>query len=297
MMRSPSFALRLVLFIGGALLLTSLTAPFVSWGLAAVSTHRFSFPRVYDRVLQIVAAVGVVPCRRWLGVGSWSTLGLGQRERRGDAWVGLALALGGMAILLGWMYWADALRLAWRYPLGKGVQKALLGTVGAVLIGCGEELLFRGILLGGLMGQMRRGPAVAWTTAVYAVVHFLRGGKQVGEVTLASGFERLASAFAPLASTEIAPGLVGFVLLGLVLAYARLASGSLYLPIGLHVGWVFTLRVGRLAVDYPVEPGLLWGLRRPALVSGLAGWLALGATGCVLAWVLARRRRQHPDAA
>jgi membrane protease YdiL (CAAX protease family) len=286
-----SFSRRLFLLLAVTLVCATVLAPFVSWGLTAAfgTAHRFTFPRVYDRVLQILAVVAFIVGRRWLGLPSWEALGLGQAERRRDFWLGLAIALGGMVILLGVMYYFDALRVFWRYPFEKSVQKAVAGTLGAILIGTGEELLFRGILLGGLMREVRRGYAVTWTTGIYAVVHFLRGGRQAGEVTLLSGFERLASAFTPLADPGILPALVGLLILGLILAYARLRSGALYLPIGLHTGWVFTIRVGRLVMEIPRRPGLLWGQRRPPIVSGVVGWSALIGSFIVLYRVLRTR--------
>jgi membrane protease YdiL (CAAX protease family) len=285
------FSTRLALLIAGVVLVASLVAPLVAWGLAATlgTVHRFSFPRVYDRVLEILAVVALLAGRRWLGLGSWAALGLGRPERRRDLWLGLGLGLAALAAVVAVMYWADALRFFWRYPPAKAVRKALAGGVGAVLIGSGEEILFRGILLGGLGREMGRGAAVAWTTAIYAVVHFLRGGRQVGEVTLTSGFERVASAFAPLADPAIAPALCGFVLLGLLLAHARLRSGALYLPIGLHVGLVLGARVGRVVMNFPRRPGLLWGQARPPIVSGVAGWLGLLAAFVAVELVLRRR--------
>lgn len=279
---------RLLVLLGAIVLLTSVIAPVVSWTLTAVvgDVHRFSFPRVYDRVLQVVTIVAFVVLRRWLGLTTWETVGLGVPARRRDLTLGLGIALAGMVVLLGCFYWAEALRFFWRYPFEKGVRKAVAGLLGAILIGTGEELFFRGILLRGLMQDVGRGAAVAWTTVIYAVVHFLRGGKHAGAVTWLSGFERLASAFAPLADPGIAPALIGFLLLGVLLAYARLWSGALYLSIGLHIGLVSVLRVGRVAMDFPLQPGLFWGLKRPPLVSGVVGWIALvvmlGVTGALL---------------
>ena len=158
-----SFVRRLLVLLVVVLALSTVAAPVVAWGLAAVAgdAHRFSFPRVYDLVLEVLAIVGFVVCRRSLGITSLRALGLGVPERRRDLWLGIALALGGMLVLLGVMYGCGALRVFWRYAFEKGVQKALAGTVGAVLIGTAEEALFRGILLGGLMRDMSRGPAVA----------------------------------------------------------------------------------------------------------------------------------------
>jgi membrane protease YdiL (CAAX protease family) len=281
------------------LVCTTVLSPFVWWGLTAIigDAYKFTFPRLYDRILQILAVAAFIVGRRWLGLTSWQALGLGKAERRRDFWLGLAIALGSMAVLLGLMYGFDALRFFWRYPFEKGVRKVMAGALGAVLIGTGEELLFRGILLGGLMREVRRGYAIAWTTGVYAIVHFFRGGRQAGEVTLLSGFERLASAFAPLADPVILPALVGLVILGLILAYARLRSGGLYLPIGLHTGWVFTIRVGRVFMEIPRRPGLLWGQRRPPIVSGAVGWTALVGSFAVLYWALRNRPAEAPPGA
>ena len=295
-MRSLPFAGRLLVLLALVLGVATVASPGIWWALDAAtgSTHRFSFPRAYDRVLEVLAALALVRWRGWLGFPTWSALGLGQPARRHDVWIGIAIALAGMVVLVGVMYAADALRFFWRYPFEKGVHKALLGAAAAFIVGAGEEILFRGILLGGLMQHLGRGTAVIWTTAVYAVVHFLRGGKQAGDVGMLSGVERLASAFAPLADPGILPGLVGFVLLGLVLAYARLRTGALYLAIGLHIGWVLTLRAGRVIMDFPLVPGLLWGERRPPLVSGVAGWAAIGTTFVALAWMLRRRTSVTP---
>ena len=51
-----------------------------------------------------------------------------------------------MVVLLSCMYWLGALHFFWRYPFEKGVRKAVAGTLGAILIGTGEEGRFRGDL-------------------------------------------------------------------------------------------------------------------------------------------------------
>ena len=63
-----SFARRLCLLLAVLLVLSSLLAPFVAWGLGAAfgDAHRFSFPRVFDRVLQVLAVGAFIGGRRWL---------------------------------------------------------------------------------------------------------------------------------------------------------------------------------------------------------------------------------------
>ena len=100
------FSLRLLLLLTAVVVVASIAAPFVSWGLTAAfeTTHRFSFPRVYDRVLEILAVLAFIGARRWLGLTSWGALGLGQPRRRGDILLGISIALGSMVILLAVMY-------------------------------------------------------------------------------------------------------------------------------------------------------------------------------------------------
>ena len=101
-----------------------------------------------------------------------------------------------------------------------------------------------------------------------------------------SGVQQTITLFAPLASGAALPQLVGLALLGWLLAAARLRSGALWLPIGIHAAWVATFRVGRLFFDVRPTPAWLVGTGWPPLVGGAAGWIAVG----VAAALLARRR-------
>ena len=60
-----AFSGRLILFLVAAIGLTTVAAPFIFWAVSAiVGPERFSFPRVYDRVLQIIVAIGFSESRR-----------------------------------------------------------------------------------------------------------------------------------------------------------------------------------------------------------------------------------------
>ena len=99
-----------------------------------------------------------------------------------------------------------------------------------------------------------------------------------------SGFDYLAQV---LTRSWSAPGVVvGFVTLFLAggilgLAFAR--TGALYLPIGIHAGWVFTLKTYAALTD-PTGPRTWWsgaGLVDNALVWPiLLGLLAFVAQRC-----------------
>jgi membrane protease YdiL (CAAX protease family) len=68
-----------------------------------------------------------------------------------------------------------------------------------------------------------------------------------------AGFSHLLASFRPfLDPVLLLPGIFGLFLIGLVLSYALIRTGKLYLGIGLHAGWVFSLKTMRVFGDLPV---------------------------------------------
>jgi len=175
------------------------------------------------------------------------------------------------------------------------VWKALLGVAAAIVVGGGEEALFRGILLRRFVLDLGPRGGVLVTTLLYAIVHALRsGGKGIVLGPLA-GWERAAGLFAPLGDPLVWPGVAGLFALGLLLAQVRLRTGSLWPSTGIHAAWVAVFRVGRLFFDIRRHPVWLVGPGWPPLVGGAAGALALAATA-LLVWAWLGRRERGPIA-
>jgi membrane protease YdiL (CAAX protease family) len=151
-----------------------------------------------------------------------------------------------------------------------------------VLIGVGEEALFRGVLLRRLTRDAGKVAGIAATTVVYAVVHTIGHARWRGPVTPWSGVEHTLALFAPVARPEEVPALVGLTLLGLLLAAARLRTGNLWTAIGIHAAWVAAFRVGRLFFDILPGPAWLVGSGWPPLIGGATGWIALAVTAVLL---------------
>ncbi len=110
-----------------------------------------------------------------------------------------------------------------------------------------EELFFRGALLGILLRTMKPKTAFFWCTFIFAIVHFLRppGDWQLADADVRwhSGFAVLMRLFSGFGDLRIF--LAEFLTLaavGAMLAFTRLCTGRLWLPIGLHAGWVFGLK-------------------------------------------------------
>jgi membrane protease YdiL (CAAX protease family) len=140
------------------------------------------------------------------------------------------------------------------------------------------------LLLRRLSLDMGRTAGVAVRTGIYAAVHAIGKSETIARPTLAAGFERLRTLFAPLARRRALPMLLGLAAFGLLLTWARLRSGSLWLPIGIHAGWVAVFRVGRLFFDIQPWPAWLVGPGWPPVVGGAAGLVAVLTT-----WLLLRR--------
>ena len=104
-----------------------------------------------------------------------------------------------------------------------------------------EEIFFRGLVLGVLLKQDVDTRDLV-TSALYSIVHFLKTPEQTSAtVTWASGFNSIAHAFVQFADPLlVAAGFTTLFLIGWILADARLQTRSLWLPIGLHAGWILT---------------------------------------------------------
>ena len=128
------------------------------------------------------------------------------------------------------------------------------------------------------MRSSRSVVATLITSAFFALVHFLKAPARSNEsVTWFSGFHSIANSFAQFADPMMVFGsFTTLFLLGWILADARLRTRSLFLPIGLHSGWIFVAGVvgkmtKRETIILPwLGSNLLTGLL--PLVLGLITW-------------------------
>jgi len=126
----------------------------------------------------------------------------------------------------------------------EAAKKSLLP---AVFIAIFLEVIFRGILLGICLRPMRPITAMLAVSFLFALVHFLYpiNGINVSEPEKwDAGFRMwglIGQRFAHPVSFLL-PFLSVFFI-GLILAYARFRTASLWLPVGLHLGWIFVYRI------------------------------------------------------
>ncbi|MCX6338379.1 MAG: CPBP family intramembrane metalloprotease [Candidatus Aureabacteria bacterium] len=278
---------RLGLIILISLLLSCLISPvadFVLQFLRGLSPgmHRaldFPFDRVMRRVVLVVTILLFYIARAKLEIVSLASIGMrrepGWRSLLGRGWIlgtcSLALMLFIM-VLFGSRRPETSFSGAWDLA-----RQLVIAFLAGAVVGFIEEPFFRGFILQSLFKNLRRSTAVVSMSLFFAIVHFFNASDMPashGSHPLL-GFKALAYFFQPLLSpSEVIPGFIGLFLVSIVLTYAYLRTGSLYLSIGLHAGWVFGIKAESLFFDR-MNHFAPWFFGDGRVVTGVFGWIML----------------------
>lgn len=172
----------------------------------------------------------------------------GQPLRRNhSSWLHLGtgvLLAGSLTVLMMWLLvFTDWFVLQKPVMWWSAIQNSILP---AGLSSMFQEWIFRGILLGICLRAMRPSIAIFMTACFFAIVHLLSpalGAELAEPEKWDAGFRM----FALIGERFIQPTDFVFPFLtlfciGIILAYARFRTASLWLPIGLHFGWLFIHR-------------------------------------------------------
>ncbi|MGB6223687.1 lysostaphin resistance A-like protein [Haloferula sp.] len=293
----------------------------IAWLGEHARRSKDNFPRFFDRSFLLASVVLLFPLLSWLKMGRgsgsyrdtpWSlrlpdsvvAMNRGQALRRNPSGLSQALigffVAAGLLLVAGWLMlqagifmWRDAAvstggvpnPLLMEIDWGKAFRKALPT---ALVVATLEEVLFRGVLLGIFLRAMRPAPAIATLSFLFAFVHFLEPpvgvrvpdpeAADAGFVLLGQIFSRFADPFSMLGRFLVLASV------GVVLAIARWRTASLWLPIGLHAGWVFSHVIFKSAT-WPVAglPELVRWFVGASLLEGLLPLTIMVITGIVVA--------------
>jgi len=236
----------------------------------ASSAHRAKPDRFFSRCL-LVSALALLPAliRRVKNIprgndaGRYSLRKLSWPQRLIHISSGFligATILGALGLVL--HFAGAAISQETTLSAGKIFSKALIPALGAGVI---EEIVFRGLLLGLWLRACALWTAWAGSSLTFAFMHFLSpppGAEIADPHAWHSGFELLASTLGHFSNplffvTDFAT----LALLGLLLAWCRTRTFSLWLPIGLHAGLVFALKTFSLTQNLnpasPLHPWLI----------------------------------------
>ena len=288
-------AARLLLYLAGVVLLGALLAPPLFWLGQSLIAHgilpslaRFDFESYFHRALLIAALILLWPLLRALRIGRWRELAL-EKNLRGGADLAIGFAIAAIPLLC-----CGAVIIALHiYSLRHAFlwQKMPTVLVAASIVPVLEELLFRGFILGVLLRSFSRLGALLLTSGLFSIVHFLKAPDQTPNdaVRWFSGFDSIAHSFGQFANPMLlAAGFLTLFAIGCILADARLQTSSLWLPIGLHAGWIFAN--GTFSKAAHREALALPWLGKDLLVGIVPLILALAS------WALMRLWVKHADA-
>ena len=237
-------ALRLLGYFAAVVLVGALVAPPLYWAAQSLARYpalnslgSFDFEVFFHRALLVAALLFLWPLLRSVSLRQLSDLELRPNNRR---W--RDLGLGFVAALLPIMLCGAVLIAARVYSVRPTVASApMIRTVAtAIAVPFIEESLFRGLVLGILLRSGRKYLSMFVTSALFSVVHFLKAPEGTSAiVTWTSGFQSIAHSFAQFSEPLLVlAGFTTLLLIGWVLADARILTASLWLPIGLHAGWI-----------------------------------------------------------
>lgn len=206
------------------------------------------FDRYFKRSLLLVGIVLLAPLIYWCRRGK------SEKITKAPSIPGHAFwpdAVGGFVIAAG-SSCALAMLLVWKgYFYYQGIPSAMSVIVSSLLVAVCvaliEEWVFRGAILSLLLRSMSTKSAAVWSAVLYALVHFTQPPKGIvisSPDHWSSGFEFLWNAGLELCTAKnVAASFLGLFAVGVILAFARVATGRLWLAIGLHAGWVFVYKV------------------------------------------------------
>lgn len=283
-MKSLKSHQRLLIFMLLVLALTSIISPWLAmgadWFANQWSMERYAFSRIFNRTFMISGIVLFFACRRLLRIENFSQLGLVAPLKGGrDFLIGWVLAVASMVALGMAMSFADVFTPYFRLSLSESLSRCASALLAGISAGLLEEIFFRGILFRGLLEHGRPVRAYVLANLFYSALHFVEPGEPyyLDQFDPLVGFRHLFSTFTPFLDPEaLLPGFFGLFLLGVVLSYAFARTGTLYLAIGLHGGWVFSLKTIRVFGNYTRQDlGWMFGSTDPKIVSGVATWLGI----------------------
>ncbi len=231
-------------YFAGTILIGALLAPPLFWlGQWAIGQGwtpflaRFDFETYFHRALLVAAVALLWPFFRSMNVRRMADLGLESNPvwlrdvAAGFFFAAIPLLCCGAVFVALHVF---SLRPGFLWPV---FGRTALAAIAVSLI---EEAFFRGLILGILLRSGRVYLSIFATSALFAVVHFLKAPERTSTiVTWTSGFNSIAHSFAQFADPMfVAAAFTTLFLIGWILADARVRTRSLWLPIGLHAGWV-----------------------------------------------------------
>lgn len=285
-----------IAYLGAALLLTALLYYPVYQAMDILWEVRPD--RVFYRLAMIIAALGFWPFLKLLGINSRYALGYSLDRRRFLQVFARGLGIG---ILIMTIHASLLVLLGARVPEPGDIQFSdlssvlLSGLLSGILVAFIEESFFRGAMHHAMRRSSPMLTTAITTALLYAAVHFIHPPIAAEGTIIGwhSGWEMLAGMLHQYKNfAGFADSFMALFAAGLFLSLVRERTGNIALCIGIHAGWVLTIKLARevtnAAIDTPAA--ILIGS-----YDNIIGWAATAVLGLVTLfyWRYGRVLRQN----
>lgn len=252
------------------------------------------FQRYFNRAVLIAALIGLWPLLKALKM-SRADFGLQKDPFAAQHLILGFLLAAGLLLQLGLgLATAEIFQAKRSFDLGGAFKQAAITAAAVSVL---EEVLFRGVLTGLLLRSLSAGKALVAVAVLFAALHFLKPPHDLEiareSVGMGTGFWIVGVIFKTFADASMLLAEFGTLLMvGLLLGYTRWRTGALWLPIGLHAGWVFGVFIfrGVFSGTSEVRAGDYLPWIGENLKTGLLPLIVLTITGAILVgWMRSRK--------
>ncbi|MBR90832.1 MAG: hypothetical protein CMO66_06135 [Verrucomicrobiales bacterium] len=232
----------LMVFPGGALL-----APF-AWmavhgnpaPLSFLNEHD-DFHRFITRMVMILALGGLWPLLRMNKMASIKQVGLSfTRNDQSRLLTGFATGIGCILLVSIIAHLATPNISNFGHSSSDWIRHFKNASLAMLLVPLIEEILFRGVLFGGLRLSLNWQWAAVLSSIIFASVHFLNSRPENPDpVHVASGLILLPSMMhGPAGDPHWVPRFLNLFIAGLILCGLYRKTGNLYASMAIHAGWI-----------------------------------------------------------
>jgi len=232
------------------LLFFAALASLLSYIILMIMGDVLSMRKLVSKAAQIFLLLSIFPLRHYLKL-SWADIGFAKRAIFFKQVVhGLLLGLFSLMPVMLVLYSLDisVVDQTREWTVAAVAKRTSLALLLATLISLGEEPIFSGILLAGLRKKMAVGLACLVSAGYYSIFHFVKTKTDIPyeELTIGSGFQLMAEAFANVLNPEILSAFIALLVVGLFLVTIRTQiANSIGICIGCHAAWVWQIKLGK----------------------------------------------------
>ena len=243
--------------------------------------------RIFHRLFMLIALLGFWPFLKFSDLNSRNALGYVLDRKHFLQTFTRGLGIGVMIMAVHAML---LLLLGARIPepgailFSELIYTLLTGLLAGILVALIEETFFRGALQYGMRRDSTFITTAICTSLFYASVHFIKPPVTSDSVIIDwnTGWQLLATTFHSYNNfSNIADSFIALFTAGLLLSLIRERTGNIALCIGIHAGWVLTIKMTKEVTNLDPDAATAFLI---GSYDNIIGWAATFVLGVVTLW-------------